>query len=482
MLKPFIRRPGHSAPRRTQERGVTMALVALAMVGIIAMAALSIDVGTLYQASAEAQRSADAAALAAARVLSLSGITGDPSNSSGVWSNACNAAVQVATSVGGQNNVGGVPSTVTVTFSATDGSGCTSPGGAFGVNPMVTVKVANTTLPTFFAHVFGLFNSNWNNVSASGSATAEVYNPSNSGSFAASGEMVPVQPRCVKPLIVPNQDPGNAAGCVGVGCPKFVNLTAGTTEGTITNPGIGVGGPGAGIIGRTFNLFADCTVGAGTCYPPVSLTPAANPTVVPAPGPPNLQYVPGQLSPGAPIAVPGCATATPFQQAIAGCDQSTAYHCGVPAALTFNANEVDLSENPSGPAGDTASATQCLIKEAGVGSISGQDQLVTTSFPYQITAGSSNPLGAGGDVTSSNSIITIPIFDSSFALAPNGSGVAPVTIVGFLQVFVNQVNADVVGSLNVTVLNVAGCGNGSPPGTPFVTGTSPVPIRLITPP
>ena len=46
------------------ERGVTMILVALAMVAIIAMAALSIDVITLYLARQEAQRSADSAALA----------------------------------------------------------------------------------------------------------------------------------------------------------------------------------------------------------------------------------------------------------------------------------------------------------------------------------------------------------------------------------------------------------------------------------
>ena len=56
-----------------------MILVALAMIAIIAMAALSIDVITLYLAREEAQRSADAGALAAARVISLSGITGTAS-------------------------------------------------------------------------------------------------------------------------------------------------------------------------------------------------------------------------------------------------------------------------------------------------------------------------------------------------------------------------------------------------------------------
>ncbi len=70
-------RIGLSQTDRSGERGVTIALVAVAMFSIIAMAGLSIDIGTLYEASAEAQRAADAGALAAARVISISGITGD---------------------------------------------------------------------------------------------------------------------------------------------------------------------------------------------------------------------------------------------------------------------------------------------------------------------------------------------------------------------------------------------------------------------
>jgi len=199
MLPPLIQRPRRSAVNRARERGVTMALVALAIFSIIAMAALSIDIGTLYQASAEAQRSADAAALAGARVLSLSGMTGDPTNKSGDWSAACNAAMQMAQAVASQDTVGGVaPPPPTVTFSATDGSGCTSVG-AFGVNPMVTVKVTQSNLPTYFSRIWGSAGSG-----VSATATAEVFNPSNSGSFAG-GEMVPVQPRCVKPWIVPNR-------------------------------------------------------------------------------------------------------------------------------------------------------------------------------------------------------------------------------------------------------------------------------------
>src|SRR6266436_5851534 len=89
-MKPAaIRRSRNFRPQRTSESGVTMVLMALAMVAIIAMAALSIDVVTLYLANAEAQRSADAGALAAARLLSMTGMTGDPNNSSSQWINIC---------------------------------------------------------------------------------------------------------------------------------------------------------------------------------------------------------------------------------------------------------------------------------------------------------------------------------------------------------------------------------------------------------
>ena len=89
-------------------------------------------------------------------------------------------------------------------------------------------------------------------------------------------------------------------------------------------------------------------------------------------------------------------------------------------------------------------------------------------------------LASGTPVTSSNSIISLPIFDSGNTIASRGQ--SPVTIVGFLQVFINGV--DDHGNVDVTVLNVAGCsnGNGDPVSLNPVTGSSPVPIRLITPP
>ena len=49
------------------EHGQTIVLVALTIVTLLAMAALAIDVVTLYVAKGEVQRAADAAALVAAK-------------------------------------------------------------------------------------------------------------------------------------------------------------------------------------------------------------------------------------------------------------------------------------------------------------------------------------------------------------------------------------------------------------------------------
>jgi hypothetical protein len=81
-------------------------------------------------------------------------------------------------------------------------------------------------------------------------------------------------------------------------------------------------------------------------------------------------------------------------------------------------------------------------------------------------------------ITSSTSIVSLPIYDSSVPITFNPGTTTPVTIVGFLQVFINSVDGS--GNLNVTVMNVTGCAPN--PGTTTFNGTSPVPVRLITPP
>ena len=68
------------------EQGIIIVLVAVFMLGAVgAMAALSIDVVTLYTARSEAQLAADAAALAGARVLANSGMTSDTTGGLTIW-------------------------------------------------------------------------------------------------------------------------------------------------------------------------------------------------------------------------------------------------------------------------------------------------------------------------------------------------------------------------------------------------------------
>jgi hypothetical protein len=442
------------------------------------MAGLSIDVGTLYQASAEAQRSADAAALAAAQAISVSGITGagTPATDTASWQQICGGASSVATqtavTVAQQNTIAGsAPSATTVTYSSSSGAvssgnaDCSTLGAAFGVNPVATVKVTQASLPTYFSRIWGRSGS-----SVSATASAEAFNPSGSGTYVSGGEVLPVQPRCVKPLMLPNLDPVNPP----------VSLVA-LADGSITTPGILAAG--SGVIGETFWLMPDCHHNGQTCAlrspPQVNYPRGGNMRIPPTP---NLDYLPGQAS-YASAAIPACASGgSNYAQAIAGCDQSTQYQCGVQLA-----NVADLSENPG--RGDTTDGAQCLIHQGTTNNDTlaplGQDMLqpfpaATPNYPFQILAGTSNPLTAvqGNLITSSTSIVSLPIYDSS-AVTNFPSGVTtPVTVIGFLQVFINYVDGN--GNLNVTVMNVAGCGNAAS-GT-AVTGSSPVPVRLITPP
>jgi hypothetical protein len=431
-----------------------MVLMALAMVAILAMAALSIDVVTLYLANAEAQRSADSAALAAARVLSLTGMTGDPSNSPAgafpnPWKQACTQATSVATAVATQNTMGGAAlstSQISVTYpNNADTTNCTGTDAAFGVNPLVTVKVQRTDLPTFFARMWGRTGA-----TVSATATAEAFNSSNSGNAgngAVSGQATPVAPRCVKPWIVPNRDPGNPGN-------GFVS----PADGSILNPGIRVNG-GTAVIGEGFWLTADCP-STGNCSPLTDNPPSVSP-------PGSLEYLPAAIS-STSTAVPGCSVGGAYEQAIAGCDQTTVYACGTPLGAS-----IDLTENPGGNKGDTLQGVQCLIDWPQ------QDSLNQTTFPYQILAGPGNPLvkvstpaiSSGAAITASNSIVTIPIYDGG-PITSND-----ITVVGFLQAFIDGVNPG-SGDVHVFVLNLSGCSSST--SSPAVPGTSPVPVRLIT--
>jgi hypothetical protein len=312
---------------------------------------------------------------------------------------------------------------------------CSNGNSGFGINPQVQVQISRQGLPTMFSRIW---TRNTNTVSAT--AVAEAFNPSNSGTIASSGAVVPVNPRCVKPWIIANLDPGNPGG--------FVDATSGS----ITNPGIRLNGVAPGVIGENFVLTSACS--GSDC------SGMWNKSV------PVGSYVPALVKPPV-TAVPSCASGSDYQETIGGCDQNTTYACGT----VGGGAQADLTINPGGAGGDTLPATQCLIHQA-----AGQDLLDPSVFPYQINAGAGNPVVTSGIVTSSNSIVTLPIYDN--AVLPNGVSQPQINIIGFLQVFINTVNPD--GSLAMTVLNVAGCGNAA--SSQPVSGTSPVPIRLITAP
>lgn len=492
MRKPLISTSRISRSKHRQnEGGVTIILVALAMVAIMGMAVLSIDLVTLYLAKEEAQRSADEAALAAARILSISGITGDPGNSSSNWGSICGpngVATQAAQAVVAQNTVAGLaPGTVTVNYAAgtngTVGAGttdCTSlSSSAFGVNPLVTVTLSRPNLPSFFSRFWGNPGQ-----TVTATATAEAFNASDSGAVGnqTTGTITPVQPWCVKPWVVPNRNPLHSPNCT-TNCDPFVD----PSTGAILHQGISLNGGGSsnGVIGETFSLAPDCRHNPNTCTKRAT-PPAANyigSGYVAAT--PNLLFLPGQVT-TQPSAVPSCTTGDAYNEAIVGCDQNTNYSCGVPSAQAAVPNAVDLTTNPWQP---IRNAAQCLIHQNDTSAAlppSGQDQFDTpgypTAFPFQIHAGSSNVLGiaAGSVISTSPSVVSLPICDGSCDSVPDNA-VTQVTFIGFLQVFINGFDNN--GNLSVTVLNVVGCGNGSN-GTPAnpVVGTSPVPVRLVTPP
>ena len=299
---------------------------------------------------------------------------------------------------------------------------------------------------------------------------------------------------------MPNHDPLNPGPsgpnyCDETGGPGACQSFVRTANGAITNPGISLNGSGAnGSIGERFWLVPDCQhnvpgscqLRGGNVQPRANYTSGAS--SVAGKDPPltsaNLLYVPGQV--GTPVVAVSnsCARADAFEEAIEGCDQAVNYQCGQP-----NANAVDLSRNP-GAGGSTTNGVQCLTGQTDVFDYtapSGQDYLslnplgAPAAYPFQMFAGSSTPIAgmAGNPISSSNSVVSLPIYDSAGATVASNS-TTNVTFVGFLQVFINAV--DQYGNVNVTILNVAGCSNGSGSVGAPALGSSPVPIRLITPP
>ena len=432
---------------RENQQGVIITLVAVFMLFVIgAMAALSIDVVTLYTARSEAQLAADAVALAAARVLANSGATSDTGASMlSAQTNAQTVAVQVAkqNQIGGQNLT--AANIVSIVFGGPD------------TNPTVTVKVQRTDLPTFFARIWGVTQ-----VAVGASATAEAYNPS--GASAVGGSTLPVAPLCVKPWLLPNLDPSGGTSIFNPdGSIATTTLLGWTSSSLATRLGVA------------------CTLGNCTTAP-----------LPPAP----WQYYPGDSTTSfapPPSALPACAAAfTPYQQDIAGCFQ-TPIACGSNPQSNYSVN-LDMSDYANRNL-DTVDAVNCLAN-----SNTNQGDSINPaaiaggqiSPPFEFVAGGDNPLVLAGalpvdsDVMVSDSLVTVPVFNNS-ATAPT----SPVQIIGFVQLFLNPEGfrapppgspSPNAGTVKTTVINMAGCGTGWN-ATPIIgNGASPVTARLISPP
>ena len=449
--------------QRRKQRGQTIALVAVSLVAILAMAVLAIDVVTLYVAREDAQRAADAAALAGAKALVDSGLTSE-SCTSGTFSitsgNAQTAATQQATAVAQQNLIAGQPAQLAA---APVYANVTCPS----INPQITVQIQSTNVPTFFARI-------WSRgaVAVSATATAEGYNPSHASSVA--GGAARFAPRCPKPMMFPNCDPvaGHTGGASTVcsGYKTFVD----PTSGAISNPGLAP----TGTVGEVIHFSSGCDPAT-----PGSCTPLA-PT--PSSPPPQLQYYPIQLASGTHTCQSCGSSLSGFSQDV-GCCNSTPLQCGATVSI-------DSSVFPDGNGNAGQVGGQCMVHEPSPASYisdcqpggSGNNQqdcidsltsLPSNQLPFRMFAGTKNPaipsgIAAGDQITTSDSLATFPIYDNGVAAPPSGS----LPIVGFLQIFINDVDDN--GNFTGTIVNVAGCDT-SLTGTPLQGAGNMLPVRLI---
>jgi hypothetical protein len=422
----------------------------LSMLGIVALA---IDVVTLYSARSEAQRAADSAALVAAKMLVDAGVTGDPGNAA-LQTTAKTIATTAAKDVARQSVIAGRPiqaADVTVTFPNADPS--------FSINPQVSVTVQNANLPTFFSRI-------WSRAALTvrATATAEGFNPSNSSTVNA-GIGIPVIARCVKPFIIPNCDPTHP----GVACGTSGDTLFDPATGDIKNKGVAPGG----IIGAGFDLVSSCGALPGVCTP-------GPPDASAGPGGPTLRYYPAAIPAATNSCPAACGGGTNFENDIVCCNP-TPISCGVTATLpAVNQLPVDTTVNPEAGSVPAQTGVQCLIHQTGG---SGQDTLNSgppLTYPLDIRPGggplvTAGVLSTGTAVSTSDSLVTVPVYDG--VSTPGAS----VTIIGFLQVFIDRSfpggGGPKQGEFHVTIVNVAGCGSNAT--APPISASSAVPVRLI---
>jgi Putative Flp pilus-assembly TadE/G-like len=444
---------------RKGERGVTILLVTVALVVMLGLAALGIDVVTLYVARTEAQRAADAAALAGARAFVASGFTSGQLglvSSSAAQDQVCvsggsagsGAANQEALAVAAQNLVAGQAASVqsvTCSFSPQP------------ENPQITVSVQRNDLPTFFSRIWG---RRGNSVSAT--ATAEAFNPS--------GSSVPIQVISVKPWLIPNCDP-NVASVACPGSPYFVD-------------------PSLNYSLKAPSLY----IGQRVQFSPRQVK------ALPIPGPGQFYLLDITAFPGLATVCPDPIKTLP-PGSCAGLHSSD-YHDNIACA---NRNELtcgSIVQPHNGPASlinDTIAGTQCLIHTNNTHPAllppgpfppvtcpvdADSDCFAATGLvgsPILINGGQSNantPLQNVSNISRSDSIVTVPLFDGASDLCnPSCSSGPPAQVIGFLQLGIQYVSP--AADIDAVILNAVGCDPAGSGTAVSGSGVTPVPVRLI---
>jgi hypothetical protein len=444
---------------REREAGAILFTVACALVLLLILAGLGIDLASLYAARTEAQRAADAAALAAAKVFVTSGCT---SASGGCVPGGFQEtlAVQQAQLTGSQNNVGSQQAQILagdVTFAYPTPQ-----------DPQVTVVVQRSAargtpqdtggaMPTFFAKIFGITSAD-----VSASATAEAFNPSGSG--------LSVGAKCLKPWVLPNCDYNHLVGLSDPNRNPSCPAQSGQYPSYFLDPNNG------------YQIVRPGPVSSGGVIGQLMTLKPGDPSQANAPG----QFYPVFMPPGStPSVCPSCASSgggggatgsgALYRQNIECCNQNIIV-CGLNTIQPITGNMV----------GPTQQGIDCLIHQTNTG---GQDTLDPNTMT--MTAGSNNPyFSSGAAITSSDSLVTVPVYDGT-QLCPGQScpSVVNVDIIGFMQLFI-KAETNPQGTVQAYIVNIAGgCGgggggsSGGSGGGSVVSagGGSPIPVRLIHP-
>ena len=435
-----------------KDAGVTLIILAFAMLALIAMLGMAIDLVAFYTVRSEAQRAADAAALAGAKVFVSSGCTGGASSNSCTSAAVKNVAAARAAAIGNNNLVGGANPAISGSINGscppTAANDVCFATDAAGTNPRIGVLVQRTTvhgnaMPTFFSRIIGVTS-----VNVSAVATAEAFNPTGGTSTSPN-----ICLSCLKPFIAVDCDTARTVAktdananplCTVTGSPNLRNpYFFNPTTKAVVNPGTAPNG----VIGESIILHAN---GGPADWGTVDL---------------------GQGN-----------GASATSAAITSCYPGN-WGCG---------DQLDLV--PGKKVGPITSGVQDLIHEgSGCNLNSGQDTITVNAAnipPFTITGGSNNPYGFSGQTTSSSdSIVLVPVYDGTST--GHGSNTT-FTIIGFLQLFLTDAchsgSDDPVSGVILNIITCqtlsAGCnGQGTPgnPGGTFISGggASPIPVRLV---